>query len=145
MRRLTALGMGLLISATAWSEDLLTIFDQAVVNDPLVREAEFTRKSTREARPQAWAAYLPQINGSYNKGETEGSRLSTGSNLIEDPNSPLPEGSRPLLLQQLVNDTSTNPESSGWNVTLRQSVFNWGQLVGLRQAGKVAAQADADY
>ncbi|HEV7607569.1 MAG TPA: hypothetical protein VGO61_09550, partial [Steroidobacteraceae bacterium] len=63
MRRLLALGLGCLVSFTASSEDLLTIFDQAVVNDPTVREAEFTRKATREARPQAWAAYLPQING----------------------------------------------------------------------------------
>ena len=70
MRRLLALGLGCLASFTASSEDLLTIFDQAVVNDPTVREAEFTRKATREARPQAWAAYLPQINGSYNKGES---------------------------------------------------------------------------
>ena len=28
---------------------------------------------------------------------------------------------------------------------LRQSIFNWGQLAQLRQAGKIAAQADADY
>ena len=72
MRRLLALGLGCLASFTASSEDLLTIFDQAVVNDPTVREAEFTRQATREARPQAWAAYLPQITGNYNKGENEG-------------------------------------------------------------------------
>ena len=81
MRRLLALGLGCLASFNASSEDLLTIFDQAVVNDPTVREAEFTRKATREARPQAWAAYLPQINGSYNKGESEGTRLNIGGQL----------------------------------------------------------------
>ena len=52
MRRLLALGLGCLASFTASSEDLLTIFDQAVVNDPRVREAEFTRQATREARPR---------------------------------------------------------------------------------------------
>jgi outer membrane protein len=145
MRRLLALGLGCVLSVSAYSEDLLTIFDQAVVNDPLVREAEFTRKATREARPQAWAAYLPQINGQYTKGETEGSRTSTGSFLFEDPTSPLPEGQRPLILQQQVNDTTFQPESSSWGVQLRQSIFNWGQLAQLRQAGKIAAQADADY
>ena len=56
MRRLLAMGLGCLVSVTAFSEDLLTIFDQAVVNDPLVREAEYTRKATREAKPQAWSA-----------------------------------------------------------------------------------------
>src|SRR5689334_5740098 len=145
MRRLLALGLGCLASFSASSEDLLTIFDQAVVNDPLVREAEFTRKATREARPQAWAAYLPQINGSYAKGKSSGDRTQTGSFLIEDPTDPAPEGSRRLILQQQVSDSSFEPDTMSWGITLRQSVFNWGQLVGLRQASKIAAQADADY
>src|SRR5688572_4245158 len=142
MRRLLALGMGCLLSGTAASEDLLTIFDQAVVNDPLVREAEFTRKATREARPQAWADYLPQIAGSYNKGKTEGSRTDTGSQLIEDPSDPT--GQR-LMLQQFAGTRTFEPETSGWGVQLRQTIFNWARLVNLKAAGKIAAQADADY
>jgi outer membrane protein len=145
MRRLLALGVGCLLSASAYSEDLLTIFDQAVVNDPLVREAEFTRKATREARPQAWADYLPQITGSYNKGKQEGDRTDTGSQLIEDPTDPAAEGSRRLILQQLDSSRTFEPDSEGWNVTLRQTVFNWARLVNLRTGAKIAAQADADY
>ena len=145
MRRLLALGMGCLISGTAASEDLLTIFDQAVVNDPLVREAEFTRKATREARPQAWAAYLPQIAGSWSKTETETSGITTNEQLIADPTLP-PGTPNPA---QIIQRTNTGGEGEGettqWAVNLRQSIFNWGQLVGLRQAGKIAAQADADY
>jgi outer membrane protein TolC len=76
MRRLFALGLGCLVSITASSEDLLTIFDQAVVNDPQVREAEYTRKATREAKPQAWAAYLPQIGGRWTKGKDDVTRSS---------------------------------------------------------------------
>src|SRR5215510_13630707 len=123
MRRLTALGVGLLISATASSEDLLTIFDQAVVNDPLVREAEFTRKATREAKPQAWADYLPQINGSYNKGKQEGTRSDTGSQLIDDPTD---TANPPRKVLQAFSGTRTfEPDASGWGITLRQTVFNW--------------------
>ncbi len=144
MRRLIALGMGLLISATAASEDLLTIFDQAVVNDPLVREAEFTRKATREARPQAWAAYLPQITGNWSKNEDEGSGTSTSSRLIDDPNFVGPPPVPQTILVQSGSGESTG-DSTNWSVNLRQSVFNWGQLVGLKQAGRVVAQADADY
>jgi outer membrane protein len=140
MRRLLALGLGCLASFNASSEDLLTIFDQAVVNDPTVREAEFTRQATREARPQAWAAYLPQINGSYNQGETEGSRQNIGGQLIEDPSDP-----NRFVLQQFGQVGSFNPESSGWGVQLRQTVFNWGGLVALKQSSRIAAQADADY
>src|SRR6059036_3333175 len=118
MRRLLALAGGCLLSVSAYSEDLLTIFDQAVVNDPLVREAEYTRKATREARPQAWAAYLPQINGSYNKGTTEGSRANTSSQLVADPNNP-----NLLVLQEFQQNGSFNPDSSGWGIQLRQTVF----------------------
>jgi outer membrane protein len=145
MRRLLALGMGCLIGSTASAEDLLTIFDQAVVNDPLVREAEFTRKATREARPQAWAAYLPQIAGSWSKTETEGSGLSTNEQLIDDPTLPPGTPNAPQVILQQTNSGETEGETTQWVVNLRQSIFNWGQLVGLRQAGKIAAQADADY
>lgn len=145
MRRLLALGVGCLISASAASEDLLTIFDQAVVNDPLVREAEFTRKATREARPQAWAAYLPQINGSWSKTKDEGSGTSNQERLIDDPTA---DPNDPNPVKVIFNSTGSGDsesDSTNWSVNLRQSIFNWGQLVQLRQAGKVAAQADADY
>jgi len=142
MRRLLAMGLGCLVSFTASSEDLLTIFDQAVVNDPTVREAEFTRQATKEAKPQAWAAYLPQINGAYNKGEREGSQFNTGAQVIDDPTDPT--GARGIL-QPFADNSNFSPESSGWNVELRQTIFNWGGLVGLKQSSRVAAQADADY
>ncbi len=142
MRRLLALGMGCLISATASSEDLITIFDQAVVNDPLVREAEYTRKATREARPQAWAAYLPQLGGRWTKTKEESSQNSLFPRLVEtDPDDP----TSPLIIQQQAQVGSSEPESTSWGLQLSQSIFNWGQLVGLKQATKIAAQADADY
>jgi outer membrane protein len=140
MRRLFALGVGCLISVSASSEDLLTIFDQAVVNDPLVREAEFTRKATREARPQAWAAYLPQINGSWSKQKDEGNDVFTSEQLVNDPNNP---GN--FVIQTSARGGDSTTDDTQWGVQLRQSVFNWGQIFGLHQAGKIVAQADADY
>jgi outer membrane protein len=140
MRRLVALGVGCLLSVSAYSEDLLTIFDQAVVNDPLVREAEYTRKATREARPQAWAAYLPQINGSWSKTKDDGNGNSTSQQLIRDEANP---PNFTIFTQTRGGDSTT--DTTQWGVNLRQSVFSWGGLVGLHQAGKVVAQADADY
>jgi outer membrane protein len=140
MRRLLALGVGCLFSITASAEDLLTIFDQAVVNDPLVREAEFTRKATREARPQAWAAYLPQVNGSWSKTKEDSSGTSTSQQLVNDTANP---GN--FIIQTQNGGGDATLDQKGWNVQLRQSVFNWGQIFGLHQAGKIVAQADADY
>ena len=142
MRRLLALGLGCLASVTASSEDLLTIFDQAVVNDPLVREAEFTRKATREARPQAWAAYLPQISGSYNKGESEGSRHITGAQLDRR----IPNNPGRLILQPIRGSNSSfAPETSGWGIQLRQTHLQLGRAGRPQAVGAIAAQADADY
>src|SRR5688572_4566691 len=138
MRRLLALGVGCLISASASSEDLLTIFDQAVVNDPLVREAEFTRKATREARPQAWAAYLPQIAGDWSETEDEGSRFSSPERLIDDPTAPPGDPNPVQTIFTQSGSGDSEGEQTNWQVNLRQSIFNWGQLVQLRQAGKVA-------
>src|SRR5262245_22058954 len=144
MRRLLALGLGCLVSATSYSEDLLTVFDQAVVNDPLVREAEYTRKATREARPQAWAAYLPQIGGQWTKTKEEGSGIVTSQRLIDDPTAPpTTPPIQTILTQNGGGDSET--DTTQWALNLRQSIFNWGQLVGLKQAGRVVAQADADY
>jgi outer membrane protein len=143
MRRLLALGLGCLVSVTAMSEDLLTIFDQAVINDPQVREAEYTRKATREAKPQAWAAYLPQIGGRWTKGKDDVSRSSVTP--FVGPVDPLNPNTSDLSLQVQGQNGTSEPDSESWGLQLNQSVFNWGQLVGLKQAGRVVAQADADY
>src|SRR4051794_12614726 len=117
MRRLLALVVGSLLSVSAYSEDLLTIFDQAVVNDPLVREAEYTRKATREARPQAWAAYLPQINGNWSKTKEDGNGTNTSQQLIQDVNNP---GNFTVLTQTRGGDSTT--DTTQWGVQLRQSI-----------------------
>jgi outer membrane protein len=140
MRRLLALGLGCLVSFSASSEDLLTIFDQAVVNDPSVREAEYSRKATREARPQAWANYLPQIAGTWTKTKDDGDGTNSSQRLIDDPNNP----GTFVILTQTQSGTSTS-DSTSWGLTLRQNIFNWAGLVGLKRANRVAAQADADY
>ena len=143
MRRLLALGLGCLVSVTAYSEDLLTIFDQAVVNDPTVREAEFNRMATREARPQAWAAYLPQIGGRWTKSESDTNRTSVEPILV--PTDPANPTTSPLIIQRVGQNGDSSPEQTQWQLQLTQSLFNWGQLVQLKQAGRVVAQADADY
>jgi outer membrane protein len=143
MRRLLALGLGCLVSVSAHSEDLLTVFDQAVVNDPLVREAEYTRKATREARPQAWAAYLPQIGGRWTKGKDDITRSSVQP--FVGPTDPLNPTTSDLALQIQGQNGSSEPDSESWALQLNQSIFNWGQLVGLKQSGRIVAQADADY
>jgi outer membrane protein len=108
---------------------LLEIYQQALQSDPLIHEAEARRLAALEALPQARGALFPQINaaGSWEQ------RNSTGTSIGED--------------QQGNPDTftsETTAETTGWNVGLRQTLFRWDQIVGLKQAGKIVAKAEAD-
>ena len=38
----------------------------------------------------------------------------------------------------------SSTETQGWNIGLRQTLFRWDQIVGLKQAGKIVAKAEAD-
>ena len=59
MRRLLALSMALVLAPAAVGEDLLEVFDRALLNDPQIREADAVRLANREAKPQALATLLP--------------------------------------------------------------------------------------
>ena len=108
---------------------LLEIYQQALQSDPLIHEAEARRLAALEALPQARGALFPQINaaGSWEQ------RNSTGTSIGEDQ-----QGSPDTFTSE------TTAETTGWNVALRQTLFRWDQIVGLKQAGKIVAKAEAD-
>ncbi|MGB5131154.1 MAG: TolC family outer membrane protein [Steroidobacteraceae bacterium] len=114
----------------AGAADLGSIYQQALKNDPLIREAEANRRAARESKPQALSALLPQVTagGRYDDGE------SNGTSTFIDPGSP------PVPFQQ-----SRNGTAESWNLTLRQSVFRWQNWAALKRADAESAQAEADY
>jgi outer membrane protein len=124
----------LMASLPASGADLLSVYDQALVNDPQIREAAANRMAQHEARPQALAALLPQISGTANRGRSwnEGDSVSTtylgGVPTLSDP-----------------PPSSGRTDTKGWGLNLRQNVFSWGNWVALRAANKEVAQAEADY
>src|SRR5436309_10315797 len=64
MKRLaTFLGL-LTLAGSAAAKDLAGVYEDAVHNDPGIRQADANRLAAREARPQAWSAVMPQILGS---------------------------------------------------------------------------------
>jgi len=119
-----------LASVNASATDLKDVYERAITNDPVIREADANRLAARESRPQAIAALLPQINasGRYNDEETD----SSGA-FVEPGLPPTPE----------VRDSNGN--SSAWDVTLRQNLFRWQNWATLRRASSETAQAEADY
>ena len=129
---LASTGM-LLLSSLAQGESLLEIYQQALQSDPLIHEAEARRLATLEAVPQARSALLPQLSLSAGYA-TSGSESSQPS-------------SYPLGDDQFIIGVGTredDTDSSRWDLSLRQTVFRWDQLVGLKQAHKRVAKAEAD-
>src|SRR5437660_2197099 len=126
--------MLLTLSGVAAAKDLAGVFEDAVHNDPVIRQADANRLAAREARPQALAAVLPQLNGTagvtgeHNAGETP----TFGTN---------PNGTPLVISAPATLDTSTRT----WGVNLRQNLFSWANWMTLKEAGREVAQAEATY
>ena len=123
-----------LTAGAAHSEDLLAVYDRALVNDPQIREADATRLAARESRPQALAALLPQASATASR--TRDWSDGTG-------------------FQQFVfgsNQPTTSPtggtsvaNTDAWRLTLRQNLFSWANWANLKSASHQVAQAEANY
>ncbi len=127
---------GLFLSITfagaAGAEDLLSVYKDALAGDPQIREADANRRASREARPQAWASLLPQINATGQLTRVESD--STTPTYVD-------AGGGELIL---VPRKSTS-DITGYSLELRQNLFSWQNWMMLRRAGKEVAQAEADY
>jgi outer membrane protein len=141
MKRAIGVALFSLFAATcAGAADLLSVYQDALANDPQIREADALRKASREVRPQAWSSFLPQITGSgaWTRGKTDNTQ-STPQAII-DPVTQQTIGSA------LVPRTSEfEPDTKQWSFDLRQNVFSWRNWATLRAANHQVAQAEADY
>ena len=118
------------------AEDLLKVYEDALANDPLIREANANRLAVREARPQAWAALLPQINSVLMTSRNPSEAIEPVFQRGDDPNDPVAIFTVP---------TDTDRDTEGYTLELRQSVFSWQNWMALRRAGHEVAQAEVDY
>jgi outer membrane protein len=67
------------VSLPSHGEDLLDAYHQARANDPVLSQADATRRATGENVDQARALLLPQINGSVSLSQTNGGNSSNSS------------------------------------------------------------------
>src|ERR1041384_4242715 len=90
VRILAACGLSLFAGGLQ-AADLLSVYERALQNDPLIREADANRLASRESKPQALAALLPQFNasGSFTKDDQEVGRTQLINSDTSDPNSVL--------------------------------------------------------
>ena len=84
--RPTMLLAALFAASAIHAADFAEVYQRALLNDPLIREAEATRLAALESKPQALAALLPQLSAgaSYDKREADGEAPFTGVNADGD-------------------------------------------------------------
>ena len=111
----------------------MEIYERAVQYDPVLRQAEAIYLARLEARPQARSALLPSL------------WLSAGSSTShsEDPNRPISFATGqpdPDIISR-----EQDQSGSSFNVSLNQTVFDWGQFVALKQADRFLTQTEINY
>ena len=125
----------ILISSTffmlpVFSASLLEVYQRALQSDPLIHEAESRRLAALEGETQARSRLLPElgIGSRYTISNYDGSTIESDlSGAVASVN------------------TESKTISSGWQLELTQTVFEWGKWVALKQAGKRSAKAEIDY
>jgi outer membrane protein len=137
MRRAVAVALSslALMSHAAFGTDLLGVYEDALKNDPQIREAEANRRAAREARPQAWSQLLPQLNAT-GTATRSGSDGTTPQSFQDDDTGQISFVAIPF---------TRDVDNTGYTVQLRQSVFNWQNWMTLRRSSSEVAQAEADY
>ena len=111
-----------LFASTAYSEDLLDIYQQALHNDPVFAQARANWQSTKMNLPIAQSRYLPQLtlqsSGSRNYSEIEPISISTIRNYFW---------------------------KYGYSITLQQPIFALTTWESIKEASATVKAATANY
>jgi outer membrane protein len=95
---------------------LLEIYQRALQNDPLLRQAEADYLATAQVRPQARSNLLPS--------------LSFGQTGAQNP---------------FIESTEFQSNNLNVTLSLNQTVFDWSRYLTLKQADKTVARAETDF
>lgn len=134
MKRLVAALLAAAWLGIASGKDLLGVYQDALRFDTQIQEAEATYKAAQEAKPEAWAALLPQIAGSYSLSREKENQTTVY---------PLPGTSGVAVPVQ--ESTSEYVNSHGYQLELQETLFSWSNLATLAEARKSVAEAAATY
>lgn len=115
-------GLPLFASAT----DLSNIYMQALQNDPQYRAAQAALEAAREAKPQAWAAWYPQVNFTAQRVDDETETTRSSNTAV------LPLGTK-------------TSDSDRYILSLSQALYHHDYIVALRQADASIVQAMATF
>jgi outer membrane protein len=107
------------------AEDLMTIYERALRNDPVIKEAEARQSAAGESRSQGLALFFPKLSAVGASGrEWRHNTIASLNNLFP------------------ANQEYWN---SSFSVNLTQPLFHWDHWVQLSQSDNRIAQAEAEY
>jgi outer membrane protein len=130
-KQLLALALSACVTTPALAqESLIDVYRRAVENDPAVREAQATYLANAEAKPQARSVLFPTLTLTARRNN----QFSDSVGGAEFPDGTT-VGDRTIL----------DNDSDGWNLNLRQTLFDWGNYAELRRADKVVTRAETQY
>jgi len=112
-----------MLTGSAMAEDLLDALNVALDKDPQLRAAKYNQEASLENKKQALANFLPQVSGAWSKSESD-SETTYSDGTFTDPD---------------------KSESDGWDVTLRQSIYDHANYIEYRQADLQKARGLAQY
>lgn len=141
-----------LASLPASANELVNVYHLAVDNDAQIAAAVHQRDAALEARPQARAALLPLISGSYayTKGRSKGSASQSSGTTLDTNNDNVPDdtdgdGVADLVPITLSRQFSTNDTSKNLAINLRQPIFDWAAFLRFSKSADQLALAQATY
>jgi outer membrane protein len=115
----------LVAAAPAQAQNLLEAYQLSLMHDPSLAAARAQYEAAIEAKPQARALLLPQVSA--------GSEIARNRDEIIESNS--------LIAQTGV----ARYDSTAYNLSLTQTIFNWAQFSQLKQSDAALFAAEAQY
>ncbi|HEY8157854.1 MAG TPA: TolC family outer membrane protein [Methylobacter sp.] len=112
------------ISPAAYAQDLLEVYELALQNDPVLKQAHASQLAIGESKDQSIANFLPNVSATGN------------SSLNRLDNKRFTYQGRPGIQNYSDNNLSVN---------LTQPLFHWEHWIQLNQSDNQIAQAEADY
>ena len=137
---LTTLLAALIMPLASNGASLIDIYEDALINDPRLKEAYANKQAIIESKPQALSLLLPKLTASSTFSDSDTDGNSTFQRRIFDP-----------ITGDLLAVTTDNTQfvqetdSFQWEVTLQQSIIDASAWMTLKKANKIVAQAEVDY
>ena len=132
-KTLTSLFVGMSIAATsasAFAENLLQVYQQALTNDPVLLKADAQFKASQEGITQARSALLPQIRATVDYTDGESESIASANNSFG-----LPAGAI----------YTTESENMSYGALLTMELYHHDTWLRLDNAEKSAHQADLSF